>query len=145
MLFGKSYHYNSGWNPLIFGVHKFKFLACHILYYYKNNVLWTVVLENAASKNFSTVESFVWCAPSIKTLIMEGNYLTSDWYSPKYEQTVRYSLCHYDFHCGVMVIIVGNGQATRVQILDESDCISHSTNTLGKGMNPIILPPAMGK
>ena len=30
---------------------------------------------------------------------------------------------------------------TRVQILDETDCISHSTNTLGKGMNPIILPP----
>ena len=29
--------------------------------------------------------------------------------------------------------------------LDEADCISHSTNTLGKGMNPIILPPAMGK
>ena len=35
--------------------------------------------------------------------------------------------------------------ATRVQILDETDCISHSTNTLGKGMNPIILPPAMDK
>ena len=35
--------------------------------------------------------------------------------------------------------------ATRVQILDETDCISRSTNTLGKGMNPIILPPAMGK
>ena len=34
---------------------------------------------------------------------------------------------------------------TRVQILDETDCISHYTNTLGKGMNPIILPPAMGK
>ena len=33
----------------------------------------------------------------------------------------------------------------RVQILDETDCISHSTNTLGKGMNPIIFPPAMGK
>ena len=31
------------------------------------------------------------------------------------------------------------------KILDETDCISHSTNTLGKGMNPIILPPAMGK
>ena len=27
----------------------------------------------------------------------------------------------------------------------DTDCISHSTNTLGKGMNPIILPPAMGK
>ena len=35
--------------------------------------------------------------------------------------------------------------ATRVQILDETDCISHSLNTLGKGMNPIIPPPAMGK
>ena len=30
--------------------------------------------------------------------------------------------------------------ATRVQILDKTDYISHSTNTLGKGMNPIILP-----
>ena len=46
---------------------------------------------------------------------------------------------------GVMVIIVGNDTATRVQILDETDCISHSTNTLEKGMNPIILPPSMGK
>ena len=35
--------------------------------------------------------------------------------------------------------------ATRVQILDETDCISHSTNTLGKGMNPIIFTPAIGK
>ena len=35
--------------------------------------------------------------------------------------------------------------AIQVQILDETDCISHHTNTLGKGMNPIILPPAMGK
>ena len=35
--------------------------------------------------------------------------------------------------------------ATRVQMLDETDCISYGTNTLGKGMNPIIHPPAMGK
>ena len=34
---------------------------------------------------------------------------------------------------------------TQVQILDETDWILHSTNTLGKGMNPIILPPAMGQ
>ena len=34
---------------------------------------------------------------------------------------------------------------TRVQILDETDGISRSTNTPGKGMNPIILPPVMGK
>ena len=36
---------------------------------------------------------------------------------------------------------------SRINIIqvDDTDCISHSTNTLGKGMNPIILPPAMGK
>ena len=34
---------------------------------------------------------------------------------------------------------------TRVQFLDETGCISHSTNSLGKCMNPIILPLAMGK
>ncbi len=33
--------------------------------------------------------------------------------------------------------------ATRAQILDEADCISHRTNTLGKDMKQIILPPAM--
>ena len=46
---------------------------------------------------------------------------------------------------GVMVIVVGIGHDDTSSILDETDCISHSTNTLGKGMNPIILPPAMGK
>ena len=35
--------------------------------------------------------------------------------------------------------------ATQVQIEDEAGWIPHSTNTLGKDMNPIILPPAMGK
>ena len=35
--------------------------------------------------------------------------------------------------------------ATQVQILGETDCSSHSTNTLGKGMNPIIPPLAIGK
>ncbi len=38
-----------------------------------------------------------------------------------------------------------NNLESRVQILDEPDYISHSTNTLAKGMNPNILPPAMGK
>ena len=31
------------------------------------------------------------------------------------------------------------------QILDETVSISHGANTLRKGMNPTILPPAMGK
>ena len=34
---------------------------------------------------------------------------------------------------------------TRVEILDETDCIPNCSNTLGKGMNPIIPPPAMCK
>ena len=34
---------------------------------------------------------------------------------------------------------------SRIIIAVKTDGISHSTNTLGKGMNPIILPPAMGK
>ena len=33
----------------------------------------------------------------------------------------------------------------RHELKSWTDCISHSTKTLGKGMNPIILPPAMGK
>ena len=32
--------------------------------------------------------------------------------------------------------------ATRVQILDEAVCISHSADTVGKGMHPTILLPA---
>ena len=44
-----------------------------------------------------------------------------------------------------MVIIVENGHGNLVQTLENAVCISHSTNTLGKGMYPTILPPAMGK
>ena len=57
----------------------------------------------------------------------------------------NYTNCYNGGACGVIFIVEGNEQATRVQILDETDGISHSTNTLGKGMNPIILPPAMGE
>ena len=39
-----------------------------------------------------------------------------------------------------MVILV-----TLVQILNEAVYIAYSTNTLGKGMNPTILTPAMSK
>ena len=44
-----------------------------------------------------------------------------------------------------MVIVVANRHCDSSSNLDETDCISHCTNTLGKGINPIILPPAMGK
>ena len=39
----------------------------------------------------------------------------------------------------------GMNMASQVQILAETDCISHSSNTIGEGMNLIILPPALGK
>ena len=35
--------------------------------------------------------------------------------------------------------------ARRVQILDKAVCLSYSANTFGKGINLIILPPAMDK
>ena len=35
--------------------------------------------------------------------------------------------------------------ATRIQILNETNCISQSICILEKGMNPIILPKAMDK
>ena len=46
---------------------------------------------------------------------------------------------------GVIVIVFGNGHMAGVYILDETDCISHTTNTLVKGINSITHPPAMGK
>ena len=44
-----------------------------------------------------------------------------------------------------MVTVIGNDKATWIQNLDETVWISHSANSLRKGMNPIILPLAMGK
>ena len=37
------------------------------------------------------------------------------------------------------------GAASRVQIRDEADFISHSIDVFGKDMNTIILPPPMDK
>ena len=45
---------------------------------------------------------------------------------------------------GVMVSVLGNGHGD-TSSNPGRDCISQSTNTLGKGMNPIILPTAMGQ
>ena len=44
---------------------------------------------------------------------------------------------------GVVVIAVGNEHGDTSS--NPGRDFSHSTNTLGKGMNPIILPPAMDK
>ena len=39
----------------------------------------------------------------------------------------------------------GNLSYAPRKILNKTVCILHSANILGKGMNPIILPLAMGK
>ena len=46
----------------------------------------------------------------------------------------------YLLTCSVKSIVVGNGHGNL-----SSNPISQSTNTHGKGMNPIILPPVTGK
>ena len=46
---------------------------------------------------------------------------------------------------GVMVMVVGNEHGETSSNPDETDCISHSTNTLGKGMIQLFSPPTMGK
>ena len=56
-----------------------------------------------------------------------------------------------EFHESIDTIIVVQwlssqdmDMATQVQILDLTDCISHNTNTLGKGMNPKYSPSSYG-
>ena len=59
------------------------------------------------------------------------------------KQTLTHTHTHIKFRMIYTQSLVPDNR--KFQILDEADCISHSTNTLGRGMNPIILPPAMGK
>ena len=46
---------------------------------------------------------------------------------------------------GVMVIVVGNGLSDTSSNPGRDWVFLRSTNTSGKGINPSILPPAMGK
>ena len=46
---------------------------------------------------------------------------------------------------GLMFIVVGSGQGDASSNPGRIDCIAHSINIIEKGMNPIILFPALGK
>ena len=46
---------------------------------------------------------------------------------------------------GITVIVIGSVLDYQIQILNKAVCSSHDTNILGKGMNPNIFSPAMGK
>ena len=45
----------------------------------------------------------------------------------------------------ILVTNEGNGYGNQVKIQDQIVYTSHGANTLGKNMNPSILPPTMGK
>ena len=47
--------------------------------------------------------------------------------------------------CGVMVTIVGSRYCNLSSNLVKAVCISHSTNNLRNGLNPILLIPAIDK
>ena len=53
----------------------------------------------------------------------------------------------YTFSCprGVMVKAMNCGIVVREFVLQSRYYVHFRANTLGKGMNPFILPPAMGK
>ena len=65
---------------------------------------------------------------------------------PKAAFSIATTLRFYGGARGVMVIVAGCGHGdTSSNPRRDWLHFSHSTNTLGKGMNPNILPPAMGK
>ena len=57
--------------------------------------------------------------------------------------SMLYFLLLYIICDNLYIVLISPSEGVRGVM--ETDCILHSTNTLGKGMNPIILPSAMGK
>ena len=67
------------------------------------------------------------------------------WYSYLLNFDLKLSLYNVEVLIVQLLSLKEMNMPTHVQILDENIFISHIANTLGKGTNPIILPPAMGK
>ncbi len=68
-------------------------------------------------------------------------FFKADKHSPL-ETAAQYSLPTVNFPLVTRMTFYRRSNLDK-KILYETDCISHSTNTLGKGMNPIILPPCI--
>ena len=62
-----------------------------------------------------------------------------------YSHTVYQKKPSFGCPCGVMVKAMNCGIAVREFVLQSRYYVHFRANTLGKGMNPLILPPAMGK
>ena len=63
------------------------------------------------------------------------------WYAIKHKQPNNHQWCPR----GVMVKAMNYGIVVREFVLQSRCYVHFRANTLGKGMNPLILPPAMGK
>ena len=59
--------------------------------------------------------------------------------------TSHHSWCLVGYPRGVMVKAMNCGIVVREFVLQSRYYVHFRANTLGKGMNPLILPPAMGK
>ena len=59
--------------------------------------------------------------------------------------SVQYSVVYYGCPRGVMVKAMNCGIVVREFLLQSRYYVHFRKNTLGKGMNPLILTPAMGK
>ena len=77
---------------------------------------------------------FTACQPLLSYIMRNSIFLLASTY-----------IYNHSYAHGVMVAVIGIGHGNTSSNLDVADCISHNTNTLEKDMNPIILPPAMGK
>ncbi len=58
---------------------------------------------------------------------------------------ISHRLYHLSFPRGVMVKAMNCGIVVREFVLQSRYYDHFRANTIGKGMNPLILPPAMGK
>ena len=90
--------------------------------------------------------------PKTQKMVLEASLLNTQHYKVrikgKMEQSREWSsTLHYTFGCprGVMVKAMNCGIVVRKFVLQLCYYVHFRANTLGKGMNPLILPPAMGK
>ena len=69
------------------------------------------------------------------------------YFSNGIRQKNNFSYCGLNLECprGVMVKAMNCGIVVREFVLQSRYYVHFRANTLGKGMNPLILPPAMGK
>ena len=80
-----------------------------------------------------------------KNVRTEKNHERNSVWNLLWERRTNVKRVYMYVYLGVPVVYRRRNWTRRYEFKSWADCISHFTNTLGKGMNPIILPPTMGK